>query len=452
MPSCCDNEGLSTFLDNATPCCTILNTINDGVFIVDNDLRITSFFNQAACKITGFDADEAIGKSCHQVFRADICGKSCPLKQTLETGRPIRDVTAKIRDRRDRIVPVSLSTTALRDENGRITGAVEIFRDLSMLEILRHEIEGGFRAGDMVSKNSRMREIFEILPDIAQSDSTVLLQGESGTGKGLMTAAIHEMSSRNNKPFIKINCGAVPETLLESELFGHVRGAFTGAEKDKPGKFALADKGTLFLDEIGDTSPALQVKLLKVIEEQEFCPVGGVSPVRVNVRIIAAGNRELADMVAAGEFRNDLFYRLNIIRIDLPPLRKRREDIPLLADHFLRKFCSLKNRHISGLSERVWEILMNYRYPGNIRELENIMEHAVVLCREFQIETRHLPRRLLENSESRPVSMFNPVEDAEFGLLRDTLKQFGGNRKRVAESLAISRATLWRRMKKYGLL
>ena len=296
----------------------ILNSIADGVFTTDNDGKIT-FMNKAAEEITGFPSKEAIGHYCFDIFRADICQSRCALKETLKTKREIINLPATILKKGGQKVPISISTAVLKNERGQIIGGVETFRDLSAIEELKKELSQKYTLGDIISKNHLIHDIFNILPNIAESDSTVLIQGASGTGKELFANAIHNLSQRKAKPFIKVNCGALPDTLLESELFGYVRGAFTDAKKDKPGRFALANEGTIFLDEVGDMSASLQVKLLRVLQEKEYEPLGSTSPRKTDVRIIAATNQDLSKLVNEGKFRDDLFYRLNVVRIELPP-------------------------------------------------------------------------------------------------------------------------------------
>jgi transcriptional regulator with PAS, ATPase and Fis domain len=322
-----------------------------------------------------------------------------------------------------------------------------------VVESLKKTISGRYRLGDLVSKNPRMQEIFEILPDVAESESNVLLQGPSGSGKEVLASAIHDSSPRREKPFVKVNCAAIPDTLLESELFGYVKGAFTDAKKNKPGRFALANRGTLLLDEVGDTSPALQVKLLRVLGDKEFIPLGGTIPTKVDVRIIAASNRDLVKLVQAGTFREDLYYRLNIIKIELPPLCERREDIPLLVEHFISKLNGLKGKTITGVSEEVSNLLMNYHFPGNVRELENILEHAYALCKDPLIGKRHLPVEFMEKvaKKGEAKESLKPLEASEVQAIRQALKRHKDNRALSARELGISRSTLWRKMKRFHL-
>lgn len=432
----------------------ILNSIADGVFTTDNDGRIT-FMNKAAEEITGFSDKEAIGHYCFDVFRADICQSRCALKETLKTKKEIINLSATILKKGGQKVPISVSTAVLKNERGQIIGGVETFRDLSAIEELKKELSQKYTLGDIISKNHKIHEIFNILPDIAESDSTVLIQGASGTGKELFAKAIHNLSRRKTKPFIKVNCGALPDTLLESELFGYVKGAFTDAKKDKPGRFALANEGMIFLDEVGDMSPSLQVKLLRVLQEKEFEPLGATSPRKTDVRVIAATNHDLSKLVSEGKFRDDLFYRLNVVKVELPPLKERREDIPLLIDAFIQKFNAKMGKQIMGVSDQALRLLLKYDYPGNVRELENIIEHAFVLCRGNQIELDCLPKELIgtlrETESSISLKEENLFEKAEVEVIEKTLRKHDGNRINTAQELGIDRTTLWRKMKKYGL-
>ena len=351
-----------------------------------------------------------------------------------------------ILDRSNQQVPVSISTAVLRNNKGEIIGGVETFRDLSLIKELDKEIHEKYSFHDIISKHPAIMNIFRILPDVAQSDATVLIQGDSGTGKELFAQAIHDLSPRKDAPLVKVNCGALPETLLESELFGYVRGAFTDAKSDKPGRFQLAEAGTIFLDEIGDIPPAIQVKLLRVLENKEYEPLGGTSTIKADVRIVTATNKDLQKLAQEGHFREDLFYRLNVIRITLPTLQERRMDIPLLVDHFIRRFNNKTGKDIQGVSSEVMQLLMNYTYPGNIRELENILEHAFILCKGSHLQLHHLPTYLPELKVSR--AEHQTIEEIEKSHILRTLEQYGGNMTKAARQLGVHRSTLWRKLKK----
>jgi PAS domain S-box-containing protein len=432
----------------------ILNSIADGVFTTDNEGKIT-FINKAASEITGYSSKQALGHYCFDIFRADICQTRCALKETLKTKKEITNLPVTILNKEGRKIPINISTAVLKNEHGQIIGGVETFRDLSAIEELKKELSQRYTLGDIISKNHFIHDIFNILPDIAESDSTVLIQGASGTGKELFAKAIHHLSRRKEKPFIKVNCGALPDTLLESELFGYVKGAFTDAKKDKLGRFALANEGTIFLDEVGDMSPSLQVKLLRVLQEKEYEPLGSTSSRKTDVRIIAASNKDLSKLVNEDKFRDDLFYRLNVVKIELPPLSKRGEDIPLLIDYFIQKYNAKMGRQITGITEQALRILLNHDYPGNVRELENIIEHAFVLCKRDLIDLDCLPKELTitsaEKDTSPPLKEESPFGRAEVEVIEKALKKYQGNRVKAAHELGIDRTTLWRKMKRYGL-
>ncbi len=429
----------------------ILDSIADGVFTVDRRWRITSW-NAAAEKITGFRRHEAVGRYCHEVFRTDVCRTECVLRQTLETGQPLVNVSLSIVTRSGQKKPISVSTAVLTDDRGRVIGGVETFRDLSLVESLRKQLRHGYRFQEIISKNHRMWAVFDILPDVAESDATVLITGPTGSGKELVARAIHNLSPRAEGPFVTVNCAALPDTLLESELFGYVRGAFTDARRDKPGRFALAQGGTLFLDEIGDISPALQVKLLRVLQDRVYEPLGATRSVRADVRVLAATNKDLKGLVSQGRFRDDLYYRLNVIEIRLPPLRERLEDIPLLVDHFIERFNAEKGRRITGVSPAAMRALMRHSWPGNVRELENAIEHAFILCRSGPIDLAHLPPHIAGEASPEPPSRpFPSLEEAEAFAIREALAAHGGNRRKTAQALGIHKTTLLRKMKRLGI-
>ncbi len=431
---------------------TILDSISDGVFTIDGNWRISEF-NRAAEEITGISRREAVGRPCSEVFRASMCEVECAMKSTMETGKSVVNRSGFIIDSDGRRIPVSVSTALLKDESGTIIGGAETFRDLSEVEALRNELTGRYRIGDLVSRSPAMRQIFELMPQVAASSSTVLLCGETGTGKELLARAIHNLSPRSAKPFIAVNCGALPDTLLESELFGYKAGAFTGATRDKPGRFSQAHGGTIFLDEIGDISPALQIRLLRVLQEKQVEPLGSTSPVYADARVVAATNRDIEEMVEKGDFRQDLFYRINVIRIDIPPLRERKEDIPLLVEHFVERFNRIQGKTVEGVGAEAMARLMAHDYPGNVRELENRIEHAFVLCQNGWIQPNHLPEGIgrIDPAEIRQKDFHEAVNAFEAQLIRDAMRENRYNRLKTARSLGIHKTTLFRKMKALGI-
>ena len=435
----------------------ILDSIADGVFTVDQQGRITSF-NKAAERITGFSKEEAVGQYCHEIFRSNLCFEACALKHTAETTETIVNLEVNILNRDNKEIPISISTAVVRDESGNVVGAVETFRDLSLIKQLHKEISSSYSFQDILGRSKSMLELFQILPDISQSDATVLLEGESGTGKELFAAAIHNLSSREKKPLIKVNCAALPETLLESELFGYKKGAFTDARRDKPGRFRQANGGTILLDEIGDMSKGTQVKLLRVLEQKEFEPLGSTKTERVDVRIIAATNRDLMGMMHRREFREDLFFRINVIRLNIPPLRERREDIPLLVDHFMERINLKQSKQIKKVSPSALKTILDYDFPGNVRELENIIEHAMILTKGIEIQSRHLPAYLSRDmAEHLPQDSvvagrnLAVLEEVERDLIARALERHDGSTAAAAKELGIHRSTLWRKIKRYGI-
>lgn len=425
----------------------VLDSINEGVFMVDLDWRIMTF-NQAAERITGISHKQAVGRLCSEVLHTDVCEKDCALRRTFSEGVPVVNATASIVNHLGKRIPVRLATALMKDESGRIIGGVETFQDLSQIEQLQKELQERYTFEDIVGRSAAMRKLFEVVPQIAESSSTVLIEGASGTGKELFARAIHHLSPRRNKRFVVVNCAALPDTLLESELFGHKAGAFTDARRDKPGRFALADGGTIFLDEIGDVSPAMQVRLLRVLQDRIVEPLGSVEPIKVDVRVVAATNKDLAQLVRDGRFRDDLYYRIRVIHLKIPELRQRREDIPLLVDHLVARFTHLQGKDIAGVSNEVMARLMEYDYPGNVRELENIIEQAFVLCKGGLIELHALPPEL------RPYGVFSAgqvqstsLKAMEKNLITDTLQRCHGNRGKAAQQLGINPSTLYRKIK-----
>jgi PAS domain S-box-containing protein len=433
----------------------ILDSVADGVFTVDRDWRITSF-NLSAELITGWNRESAIGQYCSDVFCSSICGKNCAIAESLYTGLPVAGRTITIKNRNGNKVSVSISAAPLVDHDGNVLGGVETFRDLSVEMSLRQQLTKKYTFEQIISKSSSMQRIFQIMPEISKSESNVLILGESGTGKELVANAIFHASTRNDKPFVVVNCGALPDTLLESELFGYKAGAFTDARKDRIGRFAAAEGGTIFLDEIGDIPQSLQVKLLRVLQQKVYEPLGSNTPVKADVRIIAATNKDLLELVKRGEFRDDLYYRLNVVNILLPPLRERLEDIPLLLEHFVNKFRAEKQKDIVGVSDEVIALLMKYNYPGNIRELENIIEYGFILCPGGFIQLEHLPDTFGgqdQKFDSPLLSAYEglSLEKIEKNVIQLSLQRNKWRKMMTCRELGISKDTLRRKIEKYQL-
>ncbi len=441
----------------------ILSSIGDGVFTVDSKFRIT-FFNKAAEEITGFKASDAVGRYCHEVFRTPICDQECPLRRSLRTGQLVKNFEIDILTQTNNRQTISVSTAPLVENDGTFLGGVETFRDLSAIKELRKEIEGKYTFHDIIAKTPRMRQIFRTLPNIAHSDATVLLQGRSGTGKELFANAIHNLSPRSEGPLVAVNCGALPENLLESELFGYVKGAFTDAKNDREGRFQAAHGGTILLDEIGDAPLPIQVKLLRVLENREFQPLGSDTTIKTDVRVVAATNQDLDRLVAEGRFREDLYYRLNVVLIQIPELWERKEDIPLLVSHFVEKLGQRTGRNIKGVSEDAMAVLMGYNFPGNVRELENILEHAYIISGGPYIRPEDLPNHITNpGTGERPRDVKpNPPAPVRFQPPSGAVGYFEGERERIidclhrnfwsipraAKELNVHRTTLWRKVKR----
>ena len=426
----------------------IFNSISDGVFTVDRNCVITSF-NRSAERITGFARSEAIGKHCFDIFRTEICHRQCALKDTLKTHNPVRNSRVTIITRDGRDVPIQITTTMLKDDEGNLIGAVEFFRDISEIEHLRKSLEQKSTLADIVSVNRRMHELIGLLPDVAAAECNVLIQGPSGSGKELFAQVIHNLSPRRYGPYIRINCAALPATLLESELFGYEKGAFTDAKRDKPGQFALAAGGTLLLDEISEMDIALQVKLLRVLNNGEYRPLGSTRTFHTDARIIAATNADLESAIAEGTFRRDLYYRINVVNIGIPPLCERPEDIPLLVDHFLVAFRKKNGKPIERITPEALALLRRHPLPGNVRELENAIEHAFVMCHGNEIKPEHLPPHIAVEAVC---SNGNGHTTDEKDLILEALKRYRGNRSKAAAEMGMHRSTLWRKMKTLGII
>ena len=428
----------------------ILESISDGVFTVDHESwRITSF-NRAAEEITGISKEDALGKLCSEVFRSSLCEENCPLRATLKSKKPIINKSCYIVNNDGKRIPISISTAVLSTENGDVIGGVETFRDLTELVSLRQELKGRYSVGCLVSHSPAMRKVFDLVSAVASSSSTILIQGDTGTGKELLAKTIHSLSDRSNKPFVAVNCGALPDTLLESELFGYKKGAFTGAVKDKKGRFAIAENGTLFLDETGEVTPALQVRLLRVLQERCYEPLGSTKNENFKGRIIAATNKNLSELVKQGKFREDLYYRINIVKIELPSLKERKEDLPLLINHFIDSFNNIQNKQIDGFSVEAVSAMIAYDWPGNIRELENVIERAFILCQENMIGMEYLPEEILGSRveiKTKSSDMITVKRATEKQAILTALKNSNFNRAAAARKLNIHKTTLYRKIK-----
>jgi PAS domain S-box-containing protein len=425
---------------------SILDSLAEGVITVDHDWHVTSC-NAAAGRILGLESQRAMGLHCSDVLRADRCEDGCPLARTLRDGDRVRDDPVHVTRFDGRSLEVSLNAAVLYGTDGEAMGGVLSFRELNEVERLRAELAGEHHFHGIVGKSTSMQAVFGLIEEVAESASTVLITGESGTGKEMVANALQFLSPRRPAPFVKVNCSVLSEGLLESELFGHTEGAFTDARQSRRGRFELADGGTLFLDEIGELSSLIQVKLLRVLQEHSFERVGGETSIKVDVRIIAATNRDLEARVAAGGFREDLFYRLNVIPVHVPPLRERRDDIPLLVDHFLRKYQVVTGKNIERIQNRAMDALVSHPWPGNVRQLENAVEYAFARARGGVITLDLLPPDIRGGGSP---ALETPA-DPERARILCALERHHWHHGRAAAELGLSRTTLWRRMKQLGL-
>jgi len=444
----------SELIDQKNKLDAIFNSNIEGTFTIDNDWNVTSF-NSSAEKVTGYKKSEAIGKKCWEIFNSPICRNGCHMEQTLQKGKVMIGNELEILHKSGKKVPIKVNSNILINNKNEKIGAVETFLDMSEIKNLSAHLSEFFKYENIVGRNKEIQQIFSVLESVSQTDSSVLITGESGTGKELAARAIHLNSSRKTGPFIAVNCSAFVESLIESELFGHEKGAFTGAIKTKIGKFELAQNGTLFLDEIGDLTTTVQTKLLRVLETREFERVGGNKIIKLNARIIAATNKNLSEEIASARFREDLYYRINVINIHLPPLRERMDDFPLIVNHFIEIFNKKFNKNIKQFSSEAFDILLDYNWQGNIRELENVIEHCFVLCNGDVIQVECLPKKLreLKKSSISPVNSDSSkgFKDAEKEFIISILERNAYNRTQTAKELNINTSTLWRKMKKFGI-
>jgi two-component system response regulator AtoC len=470
MPNLGENPlpRISGLFDQPVALGLFLDQLPLGILVLDTERRII-LVNRAIEGLSGFGREEARGIPCRYILRSNLCLKHCPAEQAMETDEPVSmegDIISRDRQK----TAVRMTSVPLRDTNGNLVGFLESVQDMRQLLGVDERHPQAYGYGEILGRSPLMEELFRILPMIAQTDSAILVTGETGTGKDLLAEAVHRSSSRSGGPFIKVNCGALPETLLESELFGHKKGAFTGAVDDKPGRIRLAHNGTLYLTEIGDLPLSLQVKLLTFLDDKVVHPLGSTKGFAANVRIIAATHRDLERMVREGRFREDLLYRLNVVRLHLPALKERGDDVGLLMDHFLHLLSTRFGKRIRGYSLQARELLASYAYPGNVRELRNIVEYAANICQEDQIKLEHFPtyltgqRSMLPSLERREPTAFPPEvtsqrmidrdmnwEDIERQIIVDALVKAKGRRSKAAGLLGWGRSTLWRKMKQYGI-
>ncbi len=425
----------------------ILDSIGEAVFTIDDDNKVTSF-NRVAEHLTGLSHDEILERDCFEILSPIIENEK--IASLLKKRQLINGLNSSIISFDGRSIPVSISTFLLKNPSTHVSEMIVTLRDISDLESLRKEIKKEYSYHDIITNSHKIKKILDILPDISKSDSAVLIEGATGTGKELLAKSIHKLSMRKEKPFVVINCGAIPMQLMESELFGFVKGAFTDAKYNKTGKISLADKGTVFFDEVGELPLEMQVKILRLLENFEVEPIGSNKPVKVNIRVIAATNRNLRKMVSEGSFRDDLYYRLNTIRFYLPSLQERKDDIPLLVDYFIEKFNLKFKKEIIEVNPEVMRLLYSYNFPGNIRELEKIIEHAFILCKGRIIEIPDLPEDIIIKKTSKPKPVETEITDEKENLLK-LLGKHNGDKQKVCEELGIHYTTLWRKLKKYKM-
>jgi len=425
----------------------IFRSVKDAIISVDKDMRILEV-NDSAGNICGITRLH-LGKKINEITRD--CRAQCihALRQTIELRDTVELHDIRCDNKRNNGQIISLTTYPLIDRLQQFSGAIMIIRDMTRLSALEKELEERQHFHRIVGKSKKMQEVYSLIELLADVETTVLITGESGTGKELVAEALHYMGARSNGPLVKVNCSALSENLLESELFGHVKGAFTGAIKDKVGRFEIADGGTIFLDEIGDISPKIQVELLRVLEEKEFERVGDSTTIKVDVRVVTATNHDLSEKVKRGEFREDLYYRLNVMKIMVPPLRERKEDIPLLVEYFMKKFNNKFRKNIMEVAPDVERILMSYNWPGNVRELEHAIEHAFILCRDSTIRVEHLPEEILKDRPLEVEFINSDIDDPK--VIRKALERAGWNKTRAAELLGISRRSIYRKMKEFNI-
>ena len=450
---------------------SLIDEIPLGIVMLDTQRRIV-LINRAFEALSGFSIEDARGIPCFHIMRSKLCIQKCPLKKMDSNSESI-SIESDIINKERELIPVLINLSPIRDARGHLTGFLETVEDLRPLKEVDAKTQQAYGFRHIIGKSREMTRLFQTVPLVAQNDSAVLITGETGTGKDMLAEAIHQASNRAKGAFVKINCGALPETLLESELFGHQKGAFTGAVENKPGRFRLAHNGSLYLTEIGDLPLPLQVKLLTFLDDKVVYPLGSAKGFQADVRIIAATHRNLDLMVKERKFREDLMFRLNVVRLHLPPLRERGDDIRLILDHFINIFSKRFRKDINGLSKKVLKILMDYAFPGNVRELRNIIEYAVNICPGGQIQFTHLPTYLSETKYhyDRPTSEVGETSEwpasfeksnseqrgqqtwasFERDMIIEALVKSKGRRNKAADMMGWGRSTLWRKMKQYKI-
>lgn len=428
----------------------ILDSMGEGLFTVNKDFKI-NFFNKAAEQITGLNRDEVMGKFCKNVFRSDFCIDECPIAKVLESGQNIFDLESRIQCRDGKLINIRLNAAVLKNSDNEPSGGVISFRDISKLNKINESLKPDTHFFGIVGASRSMQDIYKLIEDVSCADAPVFIQGETGTGKEMIANAIQITSRRKNKKYVKVNCTIFPAQMLVSELFGHVKGAFTDAIKDRIGRFEYADQGTIFLDEIAEMHLHMQVQLLRILQEGTFERLGESLTRKADVRIIAATNVNIKSSIAEGKFREDLFYRLNVIPIEVPPLRERREDIPLLSNHFILKFCRLYKKEIKTISREAADLLNNYSFPGNVRELENIIEYAFIRTKENSVvEVDTLPPFVYEKPQ-KSASIADMETDMNPVRFIELLEKYNWNKTKVARALGVNRTTIWRKLKALGL-
>jgi two-component system response regulator AtoC len=450
---------------------SLIDKIPLGIVVLDTQRRVV-LINHAFEALSGFSMEDARGIPCFHVMRSKLCIQECPLKNMDSDSESI-SVESDIINKERQLIPVLINLSPIRDAEGKLAGFLETVEDVRPLKEVDSNATHAYAFRHLIGKSPGMTKIFQTLPLLAQSDSAILITGETGTGKDVLAEAIHQASDRAKGPFIKVNCGALPETLLESELFGHRKGAFTGAVENKPGRFRLAHNGSLYLTEIGDLPLPLQVKLLTFLDDKVVYPLGSAKGFQADVRVIAATHRNLDLMVKENKFRQDLMFRLNVVRLHLPPLRERGDDVRLILDHFIHIFVRRFRKDIKGLSKKVLKLLLDYPYPGNVRELRNIIEYAVNICPGGQIQSNHIPAYLFEAKHHYDLSMPEAGKTHEWtrpltktdsqksgprtwaslekDMIIEALVKSKGRRNKAADILGWGRSTLWRKIKQYKI-